>query len=68
MWKGNQKTFPHVVSVERHFKDFRHVGLYLHRMQRDRIPKLLKNYKPRRRRNRGRPMKRLLDDKAGTGQ
>jgi hypothetical protein len=38
------------------------------RMQRDRIPKLLKNYKPRGRRNRGRPMKRLLDDEARTGQ
>jgi hypothetical protein len=35
--------------------------------QRDRIPKL-KNYRPRGRRNRGRPMKRLLDDEAGTGQ
>jgi hypothetical protein len=41
---------------------------HVSRMQRDRIPKLLKNYKSRGRRNRGRPMKRLLDDGAGTGQ
>jgi hypothetical protein len=40
---------------------------HLNTGQRDRIPKL-KNYRPRGRRNRGRPMKRLLDDEAGTGQ
>jgi hypothetical protein len=41
---------------------------HVNRMQRDRIPKLLKNYKLRGRRNRGRPMKRLLDDEARMGQ
>jgi hypothetical protein len=41
---------------------------YVNRKQRDRISKLLQNYKPRGRRNRGRPMKRLLDDGTGTGQ
>jgi hypothetical protein len=41
---------------------------HVNSMQKDRIPKLSKNYKPRGRRNRGRPMKRLLDDEAGTGQ
>jgi hypothetical protein len=40
----------------------------VNRMQRDRIPKLFKNYKPGRRRNRGRPMKRFLHDETGTGQ
>jgi hypothetical protein len=40
----------------------------VNRMQRNRFPKLLKNYKPRGRRNRGRPMKGLLDDEARTGQ
>jgi hypothetical protein len=36
---------------------------HVSRMQRDRNPK----YKRRGRRNRGRPMKRLFDDEAGTG-
>jgi hypothetical protein len=41
---------------------------HVNRMQRDRNPKLLKNYKPWGRRNRGRSMKRLLEDEARTGQ
>jgi hypothetical protein len=41
---------------------------HVNRMQRYRILKLLKNYKPWGRRNRVRPMKRLLDDEIGTGQ
>jgi hypothetical protein len=37
-------------------------------MQRDRIPKVFKKLLTAGKKNRGPPMKRLLDDEAGTGQ
>jgi hypothetical protein len=40
---------------------------HVNRMQNERIPKLLKKL-PGGRKNRGQPMKRLLDDEAGAGQ
>ena len=34
---------------------------HVNRMPRDRLPRIMKNYSPTGRRNRGRPLKRLLD-------
>jgi hypothetical protein len=34
---------------------------HLNRMPRDRLPRIMKHYSPTGRRNRGRPLKRLLD-------
>jgi len=33
----------------------------INKMPRNRLPKLIKNYRPEERRNQGRPLKRLLD-------
>jgi len=37
------------------------IGQHVNRMSRDRLPRIMKHYSPTGRRNRGRPLKRLID-------
>ena len=50
-----------VVFEQRQYDDKRNWIQHVNRMPRNRLPRVMKRYSPTGRRNRGRPLKRLLD-------